>query len=46
MNTQCTEASTDELTLRWIDERIKQTTDPILKRVEVSCALLAGRTEI
>ena len=35
-----------ELTLRSVDERIKQTTDPILRRVEELCALLASRTEM
>ena len=40
------ETSADELTLRSVDERIEQTTDPILRRVEDLCALLASRTEI
>ena len=35
-----------ELTLRSVDERIKQATDPILRRVEELCALLATRTEM
>ena len=35
-----------ELTLRSVDGRIKQTSDPILKRVEELCALLASRTEM
>ena len=35
-----------ELTLRSVNERIKQGTDPILKRVEELCALLASRTEM
>ena len=39
------ETSVTELTLRSIDERIKQAADPILKRVEELCALLASRTE-
>ena len=34
-----------ELTLRSVDERIKQATVPIVKRVEELCALLASRTE-
>ena len=34
-----------ELTLRSVDERITQATDPILGRVEL-CALLASRTEM
>ena len=44
MDTQANEASTDELTLRSVDERIKQATDPNLRRVEELCALLAGQT--
>ena len=35
-----------ELTLRSIDERIKQATDPILKGIEELCDLLASRTEM
>ena len=35
-----------ELTLRSVGERIKQATDPILKRVEELCALLASRCEM
>ena len=35
------ETSSDELTSRSVDERIKQATDPILRRVEELCALLA-----
>ena len=35
-----------ELTLRSVDGRIKQATDPILPRVEDLCALLAGRTQM
>ena len=48
MDTQGTEASADELTLRSIDERMKltQAADPSLRRVEELCALLAGRTEM
>ena len=46
LDTQVTETSTDELTLRSVDERIKQATDPILRRIEDLCALLAGRTEL
>ena len=33
-------------TLWSIDERIKQSTDPILRRAEELCALLASRTEM
>ena len=40
------EMCTDELALQSVDERIKQATDPILRRVEELCALLAGRTEV
>ena len=40
------ETPADELTLRSVDERIKQGTDPILRRVEELCALLASRTEM
>ena len=40
------ETSTDELTVRSVDERITQATDPILRRVEELCAPLAGRTEM
>ena len=35
-----------ELTLRSVDERIKQATDPILKRVEELCALPASRAKM
>ena len=35
------ETSSDELTSRSVDERIKQATDPILRRVEELCVLLA-----
>ena len=34
------ETSTDALTLRSVDERIKQATGPLLRRVEELCALL------
>ena len=40
------DTTTDELTLRSVDERIKQATDPIPRRVEELCALLASRTEM
>ena len=46
MNTPVTETSVDELTLKSVDERIKQSTDPILWRVEDLCALLEGRAEM
>ena len=35
-----------ELTLRSVDERIKQATDPILERVEELCALPVRRIEM
>ena len=35
-----------ELTLRSADERIKQVSEPILRRVQELCALLASRTEM
>ena len=38
--------STDELTLRSVDERIKQATDTILRRVEDLCGFLASRSEM
>ena len=40
------ETPADELTLRSFGERIKQATDPILRRVEELCALLASRTKM
>ena len=46
MDTPVNDTSADELTLRSVDERIKQTTDPIFSRVEDLCALLASRTEM
>ena len=46
MDTPANETSADELSLRSVDERIKQATDPILRRVEEVCALLASRTEV
>ena len=46
IDTPAIETSADELTLRSVDERIKQATDPILRQVEELCALLADRTEM
>ena len=46
MDIPVTETSADELTLRSVDEKIKQATDPILRRVEELCALLVGGTEM
>ena len=40
------ETPADELTLMSVDERIKQATDSILRRVEELCALLRSRTEM
>ena len=45
MDPQGTETSADELTSRSVDERIEQTIDSILRRVEELCALLAFPTE-
>ena len=46
MDTTVDETPVDELRLRSVDEGIKQATDPILRRVEELCALLASRTEM
>ena len=46
MDTPASETSIDELTLRSVDEGIKQATGSILRLVEDLCALLAGRTEM
>ena len=46
MDTPVTETSADELTVRSVDERIKQATDLIPRRVEEFCALLVGCTEL
>ena len=46
MDSQEIESATIELTLRSVDERIKQAIDSILWRVEELCALLASRTEL
>ena len=46
MDTPVIETSADELTLRSVDERIKEAIDSILRRVEELCALLVGRTEM
>ena len=46
METPEIETSTDRHTLKSIHERTKQTTDPILRRVEKICALLASQTEM
>ena len=46
MDTTVDETPADELTLRSVDERIKQATDPILRRVGELRALLASRTEM
>ena len=40
------ETPTDELTLKSVDEWMKQATDPILRRVEDLCALLVSRSEM
>ena len=46
MDTQEIETAADELTLRSVDERIKQATDPVLRRVEELSALLLSRAEM
>ena len=46
VDTPVNETSADQLTLRSVDERIKQATDPIHRQVEELCALLASRTEM
>ena len=46
MDHQGIETSADEFTLSLVDERIKQTSGPILRLVEELCALLAGRTNL
>ena len=46
MDSQAIETTTDQLTLRSIDEGIKQATDPIRRRVEEKYALLVGQPEL
>ena len=46
METPATETSSYELILRSVDQRIKQATDPFLRRIKDLYALLAGRTEM
>ena len=46
MDSQENESSDSDLTLISVDEWIKQATDPILRRVEELCALLASRIEL
>ena len=46
MHTTVDETPADELTLRSVEERIIQATEPILRRVEEIWALLASRTEM
>ena len=46
MNSQETEPSASELTVRSVEGLIKQATDPILRRVEEIRALLARRTDL
>ena len=41
MDTPKNETSTDEPTLRSVDERIKQAIDPIIRRVEELCAFVS-----
>ena len=46
INCQKNESSISELTLRLVDERIKQATDPILRPVGEICTPLVSRTEL
>ena len=46
MDSQDNESCTSELTLRSVDERFNQAPDPIHRRVEEFCALLASQTEL
>ena len=46
MDSQENESSAGDLTLRSVDERMKQATDLILWRVEEICALLASLAEL
>ena len=46
MDSQEIEPFASELPHRSIDERIKQSTDPLLRRVRQSCALLGSQTEL
>ena len=46
LDTPANETFAYELTLRSVDERIKQATDPILRRVQELCVLLASCTEV
>ena len=46
MDSQVIETTTNELTLRSIDGRIKQATDPILRRLEEIYVLLVAQTEL
>ena len=46
LDTTADETPADELTLRSVDEWTEKATDPILRRVEELCALLASRTEL
>ena len=45
MDTQEMETASVELTLKSVYERIKQATDPILRRIDELSALLASRTD-
>ena len=46
MHFQENEFSAKQITLKSVDERIKQATDPYRRRVEYLCALLARGTEL
>ena len=46
METEGIEASVEKLILKSLDERVKQGSDPIFRRVEQLCALISGRNEM
>ena len=46
MDSQENDFSSREITLRSVDDRIKQATDPFLRRVEELCALMKNWTEL
>ena len=46
MDTTVDQTPTDEFTLKSVDERSKQATDPILRRMKELCALSASPTDM
>ena len=46
MDTRENDIPTSELTLRSVDERVKQATDPILRQEEELCGLLANQNDL